>query len=457
MRLSGEELWAYVPGAVVDAPLSAAQGGTSSLVGLTQQAQFQHRFYVNGTPTATDVDLSNTALRQPSPPSPQWSTVLVGGLGKGGRGYYALNVTSPSAASDAEVATKLMWEFPNAGTDITIRSNIGFSYGVPLNVKTRAAGWVTLVTSGYNNGSDTGGDGRGYLFVLNTATGEVIGQLRTGAGDSGSPSGLARISAFLTSPGIDDTVDFVYGGDLQGNVWRFDLSGATSASWNVSLLATLVDKNGAPQPVSAAPELGVVNGKRMVYVGTGQYLGGSDVPGATGANASATQQQSFYGLLDDLSGVPIVSPLRGQLVAQSATLAANGEINLTTNPANLATKRGWVLDFAPSPSGERATTSPALFGGVLAFTTNTPSGDPCLPGGSSNIYFLNYGNGGAIPALASRFVGNVLASRVQPVGLPGGSAKVLVRTSEGGTRVFDVAVPAATAPTRVMWREVIRN
>jgi len=454
---SGEELWAYVPGALVDAPLSAGQTGTSALVGLTQQALFQHRFYVDGTPTATDVDLSNTALNQPTPPAPRWATVLVGGLAKGGRGYYALNVTDPTAASDGEVAAKLMWEFPNAATPAATRASIGFSYGVPVTVKTRAAGWVTLLTSGYNNGSDTGGDGSGYLYVLNTATGQLIQQLRTGAGSASSPSGLARVSAFLVSPGSDDTVDFVYGGDLLGNVWRFDLSGASTGSWNVTRLATLADPGGTPQPITVAPELGVVNGKRVVYVGTGRYLGPTDVPGTTGANAGATQQQSFYGLMDDMSGTPIASPVRGQLVAQTATPAPNGEINLTTNPVNLATKRGWVLDFAPSPSGERATTNPVLFGGVLSFTTNTPSADPCKPGGSSNLYFLNYSNGGAIPMLASRYVGEVLASRVQPVGLPGGSTKILVRTSEGSTRTFDVQVPASTSPTRVMWREVMRN
>ena len=454
---SGDELWAYVPGALVDAPISPAQPGTSTLVGLTQQALFQHRFYVNGTPTATDVDLSNTALNQPSPPAPQWATVLVGGLAKGGRGYYALNVTDPAAASDGEVAAKLMWEFPNAATPAATRSSVGFSYGVPVNVKTRAAGWVTLLTSGYNNGSDTGGDGSGYLFVVNTATGQLIQQLRTGAGSAGTPSGLARVSAYLVSPGSDDTVDFVYGGDLLGNVWRFDLSGASTASWNVTRLATLADSSGTPQPITAAPELGVVNGKRVVYVGTGRYLGPSDVPGTAGADASATQRQSFYGLMDDMSGTAIVAPVRGQLVAQVATPAPNGEINLTTNPVNLSTKRGWVLDFAPSPSGERVTTNPVLFGGVLSFTTNTPSGDPCRPGGSSNLYFLNYGNGGAIPMLASRFVGEVLASRVQPIGLPSGDTKILVRTSEGVTRTFGVQVPTSTAPTRVMWREVLRN
>ncbi|MDM0044636.1 PilC/PilY family type IV pilus protein [Variovorax dokdonensis] len=454
---TGEEMWAYVPGALLREPLSASESGTSALVGLSQQSLFQHRYFVDATPTATDVDLSNTSQYRPVPPAPQWATVLVGGLGKGGRGYYALNVTAPSATTDAEVAAKAMWEFPNAATDATTRSNIGYTYGSPITIKTRAAGWVTLVTSGYNNGSSTGGDGRGRLFVLDTATGAVIRTLTTAAGSSSTPSGLARISAYLLSPGTDDTVDAVYGGDLLGNMWRFDLSGDTSSSWSVALLATLVDAQGNPQPVTEAPELGVVSGKRMVFVGTGRYLGASDIPGNPSANANATQRQSFYGLVDDRSAAPTILPLRSQLVAQSATPSNNGEINLSSNPVNLAVKRGWVLDLAPAPSGERSTTNPVLFAGILSFTTNTPASDPCSPGGSSNLYFLDYSTGGAQGDLVSRFVGNVLSSRVQPVGLPGGGAKILVRTSDGGTRTFNVAAPNSTTPTRVMWREVVRE
>ncbi|CAN7652871.1 PilC/PilY family type IV pilus protein [Variovorax paradoxus] len=454
---TGNELWAYVPGGIVDANLSTTSTGTSSLVGLTQQSPtFQHRFYVDGTSVATDVDLSNTLANQPTPSTPSWATVLIGGLAKGGRGYFALNVTDPAAASDTAVASKVMWEFPNASTAAEVKNNIGYSYGTPLNVKTKAAGWVTLVTSGYNNGADTGGDGAGHLFVLNTATGALIKDLSTGTGSSANPSGLAKVSAFLVSPGTDDTADYVYGGDLLGNVWRFDLSANSTTDWNVKRLATLVDTSGRVQPITASPELGVVKGKRMVYVGTGQYLGASDIPGATGANASASLPQSFYGLLDDKSDNPTITPLRTQLVRQTATTSGTN-VNVTTNPLDLTTKKGWVLDFATTPVGERAYTSPVLFQGVLAFTTNIPSSDPCTPGGSSNLYFLNYSNGGAIPNLTSRFVGNVLASRVQPEGLPNGTVKILVRTSDGKNKVYDVAVPSATTPTRIMWREVITN
>ncbi|MDM0115271.1 PilC/PilY family type IV pilus protein [Variovorax sp. J22R133] len=455
--VTGDEMWAYVPSALVNTNLSTTYSSTSSLVGLTQQELFQHRFYVDGTPIATDIDLSNTAAFQPpNPASANWITLLVGGLAKGGRGYYALNVTNPAADSDATVASMVMWEFPNANTAATDAANIGYTYGIPLNVKTKAAGWVTLVTSGYNNGADTGGDGTGHLYVLNPDRGTIIKDLSTGVGSSANPSGLAKISAFLVNPGVDDTADFVYGGDLLGNVWRFDLTGTSTSTWNVKKVATLVDKNGVAQPITGSPELGLVNGKRMVYVGTGQYLGATDIPGAAGANASATQGQSFYGLMDDLSSTPTISPLRLNLVAQAATVAGTN-INVTTNPVNLATKRGWVLDFPTSPVGERSYTSPVLFQGVLAFTTNIPSSDQCTPGGSSNLYFLNYANGGAIPNLASRFVGKVLSSRVQPEGLPGGAVKILVRTSDGGTRVFGVTVPSSTEPARVMWREVTRN
>jgi len=453
----GSELWAYVPGMLLSTPLSASADDTSVLVGLSQQSQFHHRYYVDATPRASDVDLSQTWGNGASPPSPNWATVLVGGLGKGGHGYYALNVTDPLAASDAGVAAKVMWEFPNASTDPAVSRNIGASFGTPLIVKTRAAGWVTLATSGYNNGSDTGGDGRGHLFVLDTATGALVRSLDTSAGSSDTPSGLARISAYLVSPGTDDTVDFVYGGDLLGNVWRFDLSGDTTGSWTVALLATLVDAQGSPQPVTEAPELGTVSGKRMVFVGTGRYLGASDIPGNPDANAQATQRQSFYGLVDDRSATPAIVPLRNQLVAQSATPSNNGEINLSSNPVNLAVKRGWVLDLAPSPSGERSNTNPVLFAGILSFTTNTPSSDPCAPGGSSNLYFLDYSTGGAQGDLVSRYVGNVMASRVQPIGLPSGEAKILVRTSDGGSRVYDVTAPNTTDPARVMWREVVRD
>ena len=107
---------------------------------------------------------------------------------------------------------------------------------------------------------------------------------------------MTYISAWVDHANTDNTVEAVYGGDLTGSVWRFDLSGTTTASWKVQLVAKLVDSSNNAQPVTSEPELGVVSGFRVIYVGTGQYLGSTDIPGATGANASATSTQTMYAL-----------------------------------------------------------------------------------------------------------------------------------------------------------------
>jgi hypothetical protein len=57
-----------------------------------------------------------------------------------------------------------------AETAPTCGEAVGYSFGKPVIVKTAAKGWVVLVASGYNNG----GDGKGYLFVLDAKTGAVI-------------------------------------------------------------------------------------------------------------------------------------------------------------------------------------------------------------------------------------------------------------------------------------------
>ena len=135
-------------------------------------------------------------------------------------------------------------------------NKIGYTYGKPVIVKTKAHGWVALVTSGYNNGTDTpadgtngtGGDGSGYLFVLNARTGALLHVFDTKAGSAASPSGLAYISAYVENPQLDNTVQYVYGGDLLGNVWRFDLNNASTSSWRLQKLTALVNGSGQVQP-----------------------------------------------------------------------------------------------------------------------------------------------------------------------------------------------------------------
>jgi type IV pilus assembly protein PilY1 len=459
---SGAEAWAYIPSFVIP-----------NLNNLSRKRNFKHRYYVDGTPSVVDVDFVRTGGTSGDS---DWHTLLVGGLGKGGNGYYALDVTNPTPAEDedeADVATKVLWEFPNAGNKGTKVSNagnaptygqvMGHSFGKPVIVKTAAKGWVVLLTSGYNNGTDTGGDGKGYLFVLNAKTGAVIKALSTGAGASGNPSGLAQISAYVENQDIDNTTDFVYAGDLFGNVWRFNLTGAVADDWSVTRLATLVDKDGNAQPVTTAPELAKfsINGsfKRMVYVGTGQYLGDSDIPGSTNANDASGQTQTMYGLVDDLDGTPLITPLRSSLQEQklSEATTANGITSRTasTHTVNFNTQKGWYMDL--SISGERVNTDPALANGVLFFTSNIPSTDPCKPGGKSWLTMLDFQTGAQVNdteyKYASRYLGEALASRALLVRLPG--TKAIIRKSDDTTDVIDAPRrPPSGVVRRISWREL---
>lgn len=443
---SGAEEWAYIPNLLM-----------SNLNNLSRKTGFVHKYYVDGTPTSVDVDFSNTDGVTGNP-NPSWKTILVGGLNKGGRGYYALDITAPAAADESAAAQKVLWEFPNSATTATVKNNTGYSYGKPVIVKTAGKGWVALVTSGYNNGADTGGDGHGYLFVLNARTGDLIKAMDTGEGLSTDPSGLAQITAYVENSDIDNTVSYVYGGDLKGNVWRFDLTATNPNSWNVKRLAILKDGIGNTQPVTTVPELAKITisgtDKRFVYVGTGKYLGDSDV--------ATTGTQTMYALVDDLSSpvgsTPVIGdPTRSSLQVQTLTTSGTTR-TATTTTVDFALKKGWYVDMPAS--GERINTDPALVLGALVFTSNIHSSDVCTPGGSSWLNVLDYKTGGKLTgstvAWSSIFLGDALASRVVPIKLPSGEVKALVRTSDAATITTGVPVPSSsTTGRRASWRELL--
>jgi type IV pilus assembly protein PilY1 len=445
---SGAEEWAYVPGLLLP---------TLARLSRTLVQGFTHRYYVDGTPTVGDVDFIRTGGVASTASSNNWRTILVGGLGKGGRGYYALDITDGVPATEAAAAANVLWEFPNSSTTAQVVANLGYSFGKPIIAKAGDRGWVVLVTSGYNNMDTVNGvtgDGLGHLFVLNAKTGELISDIPTGVKATSSPSGLAAFSGYLDNAAVDNTVTQVYAGDLEGNVWRFDLTGQ-STGWKVSKLATLVDDSGKPQPLTTAPELALIREQnasyRFVYVGTGKYLADSDV--ATNA------KQSMYGLVDDLSANPTIDPLRSQLQEQTLTSSGNQRSATSTKfeLSGSSRKKGWYIDLPAS--GERVSTDPQLALGRLIFTSNIPSSLLCDPGGSSYLNFLDYRTGGGlapvagVTQLSSLFLGDALASRPVLVQLSNGLVGVVVRLSND-TNFTGSVPPPVSIVRRVSWREL---
>lgn len=448
---TGAESWAYIPNLTI-----------GSLNGLTKKSGFIHQYLVDGTPVVGDVDFNNASSAPNGHSGTDWHTILVGGLGKGGRGYYALDVTTPTATSEVDAKSKVLWEFPNSITNSTVRTNairnMGYSYGKPVIVKTAADGWVVMFTSGYNNGTnsgDSGGDGLGHLYVVDPKTGDLIKDIVTSnctTTPTSNPCGLAQISAYTAST-LDYTTDYVYGGDLYGNVWRFDFTSnsvgnTASSGWTVSLFTTLKDASGTVQPITTAPELTLMNNHRLVLVGTGKYLGNSDV--------STSQTQTIYGLNDPLSALP--TPLRSNLVQQTITTSGNTR-TLSSNVVDYASKYGWYADLPTS--GERVVGDPVVALSALIFTTNIPNSTVCQPGGSSWVYYINPLNGGLITGSSTTtsgsFLGNTLASRPVLIQLPNGRVDALIRKSDGNTTSVNVPVNSVGAtPRRVVWRELFK-
>ena len=104
----------------------------------------------------------------------------------GGKGYFAPGVTSPDATDEDALRSKVLWEFDGSGTNAGGTTKVGFSYGQPLVIWTKA-GWLVAVSSGYQN------DGSGQIWLLHPCTGEVVKRLATESGTFPNPAGLAQI------------------------------------------------------------------------------------------------------------------------------------------------------------------------------------------------------------------------------------------------------------------------
>jgi type IV pilus assembly protein PilY1 len=416
----GQELWAYVPQLI-----HASLPGRASL-------NFEHEYLVDGTPATAEISGAGAMTR-----------ILVGGLNKGGAGYYALNITSGTAANEAAAVSKVLWEFKPA--------NMGYSFGTPLIVNT-ADGWKVVVTSGYRNDAAAGGlggDGRGRIWVLNPSSGAVEKEFITpsGYGSSSASLGLAHLGKMANVP-ADSAVRYLYGGDLLGNVWRVDLDAATLSA--PVRIAAVTAPNGSAQPITAPPVIGPVSGnafKQFIYFGTGQYFSTDDVPGTSTPNAFASQIQTLYGIVDDTtvtaSALPNVRGTNsttcptgggdGDLVCQVATQAnASSPFTASSNAVDLGTRRGFYMDLPIA--GGRVNTQAALTSkGTLLFVVNQPSSVVCNPGGSSYFFQLSASAGGAIAKTAG---GNAYFEAGFTLANALSSRPVLITTSSGTRGVF---------------------
>ncbi len=430
---TGNEKWAYIPSFVLPKLFTLSDKKYSN----------KHQYFVEGTPKTGDVYINGA-----------WSTILVGGLNAGGVGYYALDITDPATPV-------LLWEFSDA--------DMGLGFGNPEITKQDDGTWVVLLTSGYNN------DGNGYLYVINAGTGAAKQKISTGVGGS---SGLSRIIAKGKSV-TDNTTTHVYGGDLLGNLWRFTIEATGTNGYSKQLLATFKDASGTPQPITARPQVTVYKGQTLVFVGTGRYLGTTDV--------GNTQQQSFYGVKDNVTttaytsirsdntfikktAVDGVCPSGTNIdICDSGTQVRTVSLNTGTAAADsFDTKNGWFVDF-PLNAGELQFTDSKLTRGTLAFSTSVPVASSAAVCGKADAadprafaYMLNYLTGGAAgtpTGIIATTLGTGIATAPQIAQLPDGVVLNKYRLSSGVEVIVKQrnSTSSGSMTRRISWRELVRE
>lgn len=359
---TGVEKFAYVPSEL-----------HPSLAALTDPTYpSNHKFMVDGASGFGDAYWGGT-----------WRTVLVGTLGAGGKSVFALDVTDPNAMD----GSKVLWEF-NGGAHA---SKMGFIFGPAVVAPFADGHFYAVFSNGYNSTDNQAG-----LFLVRVDNPSIYYYLDTKYGSSTAKNGLSTPK--LVDLNNDRIIDAIYAGDMQGNLWKFDVSSTVASNWRIThgTLAApepmFVAKDGTGgsavrQPIQGqvgvtGPPTGVT-GDAMVFFGTGRYFVNGD--------ATATDKQSFYGVLDDGRSSGYTTTYgRSDLWTQSIIyqgIVGTQEVRVTSNTApNWTSKKGWVMDLVPPGGplkGERVISAPLLRFGRVIFNTLEPSvGDPCLQGSS---------------------------------------------------------------------------
>ena len=404
---TGRERFSYVPRLVFE-----------NLKYLTQSA-YSHKYYVDLTPT-----LVNTGSE----------AILIGGFGKGGKGYYALDMSDPdSITTEDQLADKVKWEYPRSSTPQGEIDDIGYSFSRASIAKSNdpAYPWIVVFGNGYQSAN-----GNAVLFILNAIDGTLIRKIDTGVGGC---NGLATPT--LIDVNRDRKVDYAYAGDLKGNLWKFDLRASNAhglagdPGWEVAFyngatpqpLFQARDGAGAYQPITVRPLVtkhpDSTKHGYLVLFGTGKYLGLSDF--------SNLQQQTVYGVWDygddsddqeylgsfnrdGLSNQPgTVSLLEQNVIYYGKPpsigyylrVLSNNEIvwNVQNDPttgqlpnphSTQQNHAGWYFDLPFLK--ERLVKEMYLRDNKLIFISSIPTTSPCAAGGESILHELDAATGGRL-------------------------------------------------------------
>ena len=379
----GSEVLAFVPAGVlatIHDPVNASNDYSNP--------QYGHEFDIDATPGTGDLYYSGA-----------WHTWLVGGLGPGGAEVFALDITNPSAFAESGAASTVIGDWTN--TTITCANvsgcgaNMGNTYGTPQIRRFHNGQWGVVFGNGF--GSSTGNAGIFIMLVSPSGGAPTFYYLQAPAGASNN--GIAYVSPVDLDG--DHITDYIYAGDLAGNVWRFDVTSNVPGNWASSATALFTTPTGQPITtklmVASVPSANTAP-RLIVAFGTGQQ---QPITNSTPATFAAGQQ-SLYGIWDwnlsawnlkslvqyaSLAGPQTVTPAKlqtqyvtGTFAPQSGDVIALGYRTVSTaivcwsgtaGCTGTAAQFGWSM--ALPGNNEQIIYSPTLINGVFVVNTIIPA------------------------------------------------------------------------------------
>lgn len=453
---TGSELFAYVPSTAYE-----------ELPELTN-FNYQHKFYVDASPRTGDAFFAG-----------DWHTVLVSGLGRGGQGIFALDITDVGSVTEERADSTVLWEFTDADDQ-----DLGYTYTSPLIARMHNGRWAAIFGNGYNATESDGhvsSHGKGAIYIVDLETGVLLKKMLSNAGSAANPNGINAPTAIDLDN--DNIIDIIYAGDLLGRLTKYDVRSSNPAQWeriSDQMFGTF-DRDSRSIPVTSEVAVGShPSGEGvMIYLASGKYLEPSD-------QNDSGQLNRIYAIWDK---DPFVDPnLRGnfsrggmleQTIVSESSVAFDADGNGSKESSALVRKTsrneidwnthfGWYMDLAsPTLMGEQVLTAPILREDKLIISTHIPVGNECSPDQQGWLMILDAASG-AMPSPSidlngdGNFSDDEVLSGIQGLNNPLATPTIVAAQVEDviltnnidGSGTSSVSLNASSHNGRISWREL---
>lgn len=333
------------------------------------------------------------------------SVYIYSGMRRGGRNYYALDVSDPDSPS-------ILWIIRGGEGDFT---ELGQSWSDPVKHKVRLGTDVRdvlFLSGGYDPDQDDVGirteDDMGRaLYMVDATTGGLLWW--AGPEDSGADLELSDMNYSIpATPAVidvngDSLADQLYVGDMGGQVWRVDFNQGENASGfaTAGVIAELAgDDTSSNRRFYHTPDISgtLKNGQRYLNLAIGSGYQAHPLDKAIDDRFYKLTISSISTPVDADGNVEYTALTESDLMDVTENLIQQGsEDEQEAAESALAEAQGWYIRF--TRDGEKVLSMSTTLSGDVYFTTFEPSGalDPCVPAaGQSRLYHVSLRDGSAV-------------------------------------------------------------